>query len=173
MKTMQHSHPSYGNVCGGRSRTGSGYGAAAAPACRQVPRQECQNIPRKQCTTVSRKISKNLLKNLWRVNSLSSSLIQPPISTPSKISFNIFIVARRNLKSTQKNIITKYCYNLRKKSPNVHLQRNLFGQIIRSAVSVVRVTLSTVMLVLLRYPKISMNSKIAKDLQRFQRFPDG
>ena len=63
---MQHSHPSYGNVCGGRSRTGSGYNAAAAPTCRQVPRQECQNIPRKQCTTVSRENYRNVLKQKCR-----------------------------------------------------------------------------------------------------------
>ena len=27
----------------------SGYGAAQAPACRQVPRQECRNVPRQEC----------------------------------------------------------------------------------------------------------------------------
>ena len=72
----------YGNVRGGSSRTGSGYGAAAAPACRQVPRQECQvidnqkctlipkqecqSIPRKQCTTVSRENYRNVLKQKCR-----------------------------------------------------------------------------------------------------------
>ena len=63
---MQHSHSSYGNVCEGKSRTGSGYNAAAAPTCRQVPRQECQNIPRKQCTTVSRENYRNVLKQKCR-----------------------------------------------------------------------------------------------------------
>ena len=42
-EVCEAAQPTY---AGGRGGASGGYGAAKAPACRQVPRQECKNVPK-------------------------------------------------------------------------------------------------------------------------------
>ena len=42
---------------GSPSSAGGDYGQPAAPACRQVPRQECRNVPRQECNNVPRQVN--------------------------------------------------------------------------------------------------------------------
>merc|ERR1711892_49299 len=46
----------YGRPSGG----GGGGSQSAAPACRQVPRQECNNVPRQECSNVPRQQCNNV-----------------------------------------------------------------------------------------------------------------
>ena len=45
-EVCEAAQPTYAGGRGGAGGASGGYGAAKAPACRQVPRQECKNVPK-------------------------------------------------------------------------------------------------------------------------------